>query len=288
MPRVQLSLFRGHNVESQSVACAIVVLMSLGFSAVHADTLDLVGEISTPDGLEHSVYANYASRSAFASVTAPSDSTEQVRFATFGQDLTLARDYTNAEDGLLAWHGADGSGAVAVLIVEGTDVLGTIESAGGNYAIVPASGGFHEVLELDEGLFPGLAEPVPSGASGASGASGGASLPAGISTLESAYLGWTDYDGDGRGNNTVGSPVTITVVVHYTDKAHSEARSSTQLVRLIEEKANRVYKTNDLPIEIDTVLGSQVTYSGLEVGGQPKAIFGRGLVRDAVRRSRPF
>ena len=236
-------------------------MISLGFGTAHADALDLVGEIQTPDGLKHSVYANYASRSSFASVTVPSDSTEQVRFAAFGQDLTLARDYTNTEDGLLAWHGTDGSGAVAVLIVEGTDVLGTIESAGGNYAIVPASGGFHEVLELDEGLFPSLAEPVPLGASGVSGASGGASRPAGISTLESAYLGWIDYNGDGRGNNTVGSPVTITVVVHYTDKAHSEARSSTQLVRLIEEKANRVYKTNDLPIEIDTVLGEQVTYS---------------------------
>ena len=252
---------RGCNEASVAATCAVIILVSLGFGVAHADALDLVGEISTPDGLKHSVYANYASKSSFASVTAPSDSTEQVRFAAFGQDLTLARDYTNAEDGLLAWHGTDGSGAVAVLIVEGTDVLGTIESAGGNYAIVPASGGFHEVLELDEGLFPGLAEPVPSGASGASGASGGASRPAGISTLESAYLGWTDYDGDGRGNNTVGSPVTITVVVHYTDKAHSEARSSTQLVRLIEEKANRVYKTNDLPITIDTVLGGQVTYS---------------------------
>ena len=94
-------------------ACAIAVLISLGFGTAHANALDLVGEIQTPDGLKHSVYANYASRSAFASVTAPSDSTEQVRFAAFGQDLTLARDYTNAEDGLLAWHGTDGSGAVA-------------------------------------------------------------------------------------------------------------------------------------------------------------------------------
>ena len=100
------------NLGSSAITCALAVLASLGFGVAHADALDLVGEISTPDGLEHSVYANYASRSSFASVTAPSDSTEQVRFAAFGQDLTLARDYTNTEDGLLAWHGTDGSGAV--------------------------------------------------------------------------------------------------------------------------------------------------------------------------------
>ena len=146
--------FCQQNLGSLAITCALVVLVSLGFGVAHAESLILVGEIQTPDGLEHSVYANYASRSAFASVTAPSNSTEQVRFAAFGQDLTLARDYTNTEDGLLAWHGTDGSGTVAILIVEGTDVLGTIESADGSYAIVPASGGFHEVLELDEGLFP--------------------------------------------------------------------------------------------------------------------------------------
>ena len=47
---------------------------------------------------EHSVYANYASRSEFARVAAPSASTESVRFAAFGQDVILSRNVTNTED----------------------------------------------------------------------------------------------------------------------------------------------------------------------------------------------
>ena len=146
---------------SRKAACTIVVLTSLGFGVANADALDLVGEISILDDLEHSVYANYAMRSGFASVSAPSDSTEQVRFAAFGQDITLAREHTNTEDGVLAWHGTYGSGAVAILIVDGSDVLGTVDTAGGTYVIVPASDGLHEVHELDEGRFPALAVPAP-------------------------------------------------------------------------------------------------------------------------------
>ena len=74
----------------QVIACALVVLASLGLGAAHAESaLDLV-EIRDSAGLEHGVYANYATRSGFASVSAPSDSTAQVRFAAFGQDITLA------------------------------------------------------------------------------------------------------------------------------------------------------------------------------------------------------
>ena len=98
----------------------MAVLAPFGLGAAHAEgALDLV-EMRDSAGLEHGVYANYATRSGFASVSAPSDSTEQVRFVAFGQDLTLAREHTNTKDGVLAWHGTDSSGAVAILIVDGS------------------------------------------------------------------------------------------------------------------------------------------------------------------------
>lgn len=67
---------RGRIAALRASACALAALASLGFGAAHADALDLVGEIQTPEGLEHSVYANYASRSEFARVSVPADSTE--------------------------------------------------------------------------------------------------------------------------------------------------------------------------------------------------------------------
>ena len=245
------------------VIAALFCMLAIGAADPAYAQMEVPNLISpVPDGdateqEEHSVYANYASRSEFARVAAPSASTESVRFAAFGQDVILSRNVTNTEDGILAWHGTDDSGTVAILIVDGSEVFGTIEAANGTYAIVPVSSDTHEVLELDASMFPPLNHPDPSVGLGVSGASGTSSIDrALISQLESAYTGWSDYDSD-----SIGSTVTIRVMVPYTDAVITEVGSASSLVRFIEEKANRVYEWNDLPIRIDTVPGGSVTYT---------------------------
>ena len=196
-------------------------------------------------------------------MTAPSASTESVRFAALGQDLTLSSDTATTKNGILAWEGVDDSGSVAVLIVEGTSVLGTIETAGGTYAVAPVHGDLHEVLELDPALFPPLLGPDSTGDASASAVAGASSRidRDRISQIESAYLGWVDYDGDSS-TPSIAATVTIKVMVATTGKADKNAEPSpSSLVRMIETKANRVYKTNDLPIRIDTVHDGITGYS---------------------------
>ena len=245
------------------VIAALSCMLAIGtadLAYAQAEVPNLISPMPDGDATEqeeHSVYANYASRSEFARVAAPSASTESVRFAAFGQDVILSRNVTNTEDGILAWHGTDDSGTVAILIVDGSGVFGTIETANGTYAIVPVSSDTHEVLELAASMFPPLNHPDPPDGSGVSGASGTSTVDrALISQLESAYVGWSDYDSD-----SIGSTVTIKVMVEYTDAVVTEVLSASPLMRLIEEKANRVYRTNDLPIRIDTMLGGGVRYT---------------------------
>ena len=240
-----------------ALASAIIVPAIVGTPGAWAQEspLDLIAAAQAPEGQKHSLYHDYAVRSEFVRVTAPSASTESVRFAALGQDLTLSSDTATTKNGILAWEGVDDAGSVAVLIVDGTSVLGTIETAAGTYAVVAVPGDLHEVLELDPALFPPLLGPDATGDASASAVAGASSRidRARISELESAYLGWVEYDGD-YSTPAIAGTVTIKVMVATTRAADSNAEpSSSSLVRMIETKANRVYRTNDLPIRIDTV-----------------------------------
>ena len=244
---------------------SVTFISAIGTPGAWAQTsaLDLIEAAQAPEGQKHSLYHDYAVRSEFVRVTAPSASTESVRFAALGQDLTLSSDTATMKNGILAWEGVDDAGSVAVLIVEGTSVLGTIETAGGTYAVAAVPGDLHEVLELDPALFPPLLGPDATGDASASAVAGASSRidRARISQIESAYLGWVDYDGD-YSTPSIAATVTIKVMVATTGKADDNAEpSSSSLVRMIETKANRVYRTNDLPIRIDTVHDGITGYS---------------------------
>ena len=116
---------------SAILVCAlasVTFISAIGTPGAWAQTssLDLIEAAQAPEGQKHSLYHDYAVRSEFVRVTPPSASTESVRFAALGQDLTLSSDTATTKNGILAWEGVDDSGSVAVLIVEGTSVLGTI------------------------------------------------------------------------------------------------------------------------------------------------------------------
>ena len=244
------------------IACALapaVAAATLGAPDAWAQEspLRLLETAQAPEGQEHSIYHDYAVRSEFVRAAAPSASTESVRFEALGQDLTLSSETAAVKNGILAWEGTDDSGSVAVLIVDGTRVLGTIETAGATYAIAAVPGDLHEVLELDPALFPPLLGPDAAGVAGASSGINRAQ----ISQLESAYLGWVDYDGTSSRSGTA-TTVTIKVMVASSRAADNNAEPSTSsLVRMIEVKANRVYKANDLPIRIDAVHDGITGYS---------------------------
>lgn len=231
-----------HAVPGTAAACLLAAFVAAAAASdsgaaqdAHAQdaALDMVEAVpDAADGQEHSAYHVYAARSGFARVAAPSQSTESVRFAALGHDLTLSRERALLEDGILSWVGTDGDGGTAVLVVDGSDVLGTVDTAdGGTLVVAAVSDTLHEVLELDPALLPPMGSPDGPGAGGASSSSPGVDR-AQVSRLESAYLGWTDYDGrSGRG--AVGSTVTIKVMVAYTDDVVDNTRSTASLVRLI-------------------------------------------------------
>ena len=138
----------------------------------------------------------------------------------------------------------------AILIVNGSELSGLIYAQNRTFEMLHVSSDIHEVYELDMSLFPpvrtgGDRADAVGGASGASGTTATIDRNQ-ISKLESAYVGWKEYDEDTRTD-----AVTIDVYVAMTPKAVTDyGGTASRLARLAVDTANRAYQQNDLPVSI--------------------------------------
>ena len=227
-----------------AILAACAILAATADQAHSQDATGLIRAVSDGQGHQHSVYAKYSGSAGFVLVNAPSASTAALTFAAMGQNVTVSQDGARMGDGRLVWTGSDrATGTVAILVVNGTEVFGTVDTAGRTYVINPLSPTVHELLELDHSKFPPPHYGTVSG--GASGDSSDMDMTP-ISRLESAYIGWKGYPK----NDTV----TIKVLVATTEAArnHTIFGTGERLSIMVEEKANDAYVANRLPIKIDT------------------------------------
>ena len=193
-----------------AVLAACAVLAATADQAHAQAATSLIRAVSDGQGHQHSVYARYSSSAGFVLVNAPSASTVTLTFAAMGQNVTVSQDRARTSDGLLVWTGSDSAtGTTAILIVNGTEVFGTIDTAGRTYLINPLSPTVHELLELDDSKFPPFNYNTP--AATAPGAP--ASLSAANATARSVALSWKAPSSDG------GSAITD-YLVYYKRASH--------------------------------------------------------------------
>ena len=165
-----------------------------------------------------------------------------VNATVLGDTYTISRDSIDARDGGdYTWFGSGDRVSDAILIVNGSELSGLIYAQNRTFEILHVSSDIHEVYELDMSLFP----PVRTGgdrADAVGGASGASGTTATIDRnqifkLESAYVGWKEYDEDTRTD-----AVTIDVYVAMTPKAVTDyGGTASQLARLAVDTANRAY-----------------------------------------------
>lgn len=184
-----------------------------------------------------------------------------------GDTYTISREYTNARDGGdYTWFGSGDRVTDAILVVNGTEVLGLIYAQDRTFEILHVSSDVHEVYELDMSRFP----PVGTGG-GREGSVAGAAEAADaidrdqISRLESAYMGWREYDDNDDAGAVTTDAVTIDVYVAVTKKAEDDYKRPGNMVQLAVDVANRAYQRNDLPVSLN--LADSRTISGYADAG---------------------
>ena len=195
---------------------------------------------------------------------------ESVSATILGDTYTISREYIDARDGGdYTWFGSGDRVTDAILVVNGTEVFGLIYAQNRTFEILHVSSDIHEIYELDMSKFPpvGTGGDQTDAVSEASGASASAVTidRDQISRLESAYVGWKEYDDDA---NT--DAVTIDVYVAVTEEAiEDHGGTAVGMARLAVDVANRAYPQNDLPVSL--VLADQRKISGYADAGNVTA-----------------
>ena len=177
-----------------------------------------------------------------------------INIIMFGDTYTVSRDSIKVRgDGDYTWFGSSDQISNAILVVNGTQASGLIYTATKTFEILHVSGSIHEIYDLDMSKFP----PVSSGQTDIAFARQATSEIGLISQLESAYIGWQEYD-TGRAET-----VTIDVFIVVTEKAIRDYgfHGSYSMVTLAVANANAVYRFNDLPISLNLV--DYYTVSGI-------------------------
>ena len=164
----------------------------------------------------------------------------------FGNTYTISKDLVEMRgDGDYTWFGSGDQISNAIFVVNGTHASGLIYTATKTFEILHVSGSIHEIYDLDMSQFP----PVSSGQTNTARAAQDTPDMDLISQLESAYIGWQEYD-TGRAET-----VTIDVFIVVTEKAIRDYgfQGAYSMVNVAVDNANAVYRFNDLPISLNLV-----------------------------------
>ena len=167
------------------------------FSAIPDDT------DNTPPSLDARSSYLTASEMAILNVDVlQSDSSLNVTM--FGNTYTISKDLVEMRgDGDYTWFGSGDQMSNAIFVVNGTHASGLIYTATKTFEILHVSGSIHEIYDLDMSQFP----TVSSGQTNTARAAQDTPDRDLISQLESAYIGWQEYD-TGPGGYTLQSELT--------------------------------------------------------------------------------
>jgi len=158
------------------------------------------------------------------------------------QSLTFSKQSIEAGDnGNFVWRGSlsDIPGS-ATLVVHNNNVTGTIQNGDDLYRIEPVGGDVHALIKVDWSKFP---PDHPPSFEGKRQEQHGQTRPQGLPADQ--------HDG----------PVTIDVLVAYTNSAKSSVSDIDATIRLAVEEANASYKNSGVNISLQLVDSIQVNYS---------------------------
>ena len=137
-------------------------------------------------------------------------SASPINIVMFGNTYTISKDSIKVRgEGDYTWFGSGDQISNAIFVVNGTHASGLIYTATKTFEILHVSGSIHEIYDLDMSQFP----PVDSGQTNTARAAQDTPDRDLISQLESAYIGWQEYD-TGRAET-----VTIDVFIAVTEEA---------------------------------------------------------------------
>ena len=192
------------------------------------------------------VRANYKIASEMVVLNADAlQSGSPLNVTMFGDTYTISRDSAEVRgDGDYTWFGSGDQVSDAIFVVNGTQASGLIYTATKTFEVLHVSSSIHEIYDLDISKFP----PIGSGQTDLTRAAQ-TTLDRGlISQLESAYVGWQEYDRGGAETATIDVFVVVT-----EDAINDYGGSARSMTNLAISNANIAYEENDLPIVLNLV-----------------------------------
>jgi len=199
---------------------------------------------------------------------------DQISITTFDETLIITKDILLEKDGYNIWYGTDEDGFSTNFIIEGDTMHGSIQTANSNYKIAyGGTGDIHTLKDLD------LSQLPPEHASQDEiELADFFNLPQttqdDITLFADSHIGDHDYS-----ENTV----TITLVVGYTTEVDDEFVGNIEdEIEDAVNNANRSYRNNGIPIELDLVDNDEVRGYTEEISDTSGSNPVSGLSKDLV------
>ena len=244
------TLIKSRRVLFFSLLVVFVFVTPLSFADSHPPELfsnDNLNVIQSNQAISPSS-SQFVIQSELVAADVSALNSDEISVTMFGETITISKDRTTVRGATdYTWFGS-GTDINAVLVVNGTEIIGSIDNGDKTFSIdVTQDGSMHILQEIDTPNLPpeyGYAANENAYDLMAAVSSLTTSQNAKIALLEDSYIGGYDYS-----NNKI----TIDVFGAFTSAFDDEnSRPSSKILSAI-EKANDSYNDNHLPLQLNLV-----------------------------------